>query len=123
MNAPIRSSLGKRRMNNDIDKSRQHQATGTVSDYTKDVYRPAAIAERIETAGVAKARPGIVQTLTFAVLADTFISFAAMFSAFAMIEDGLGLGRLPGGIACSLALILAVIGGAELFWKRSDRHG
>jgi formate transporter len=82
-----------------------------------DAYRPAQIAERVEQAGVAKARLTLVQTLTLAVLAGAFIAFGAMYYTVAMTEPGLGFGpaRILGGVAFSLGLILVVIAGAELF--------
>lgn len=96
-----------------------HRNDGIASglDHAIDAYRPAAIAERIETAGVAKAHLGILQTLTLAVLAGAFVAFGAMLYTLAVTESGLGLGpeRLLGGAAFSLGLILVVIAGAELF--------
>lgn len=89
----------------------------TVIDQTIDAYRPAAIAERVETAGVAKARLGLLQTLTLGILAGAFIAFGAMLFTLVMTDSGLGLGpgRLLGGVAFSLGLVLVVIAGAELF--------
>jgi formate/nitrite transporter len=86
-------------------------------DATSDAYKPAAIAELVGTAGVAKARLGILQTLTLAVLAGAFIAFGAMLFTTVMTTPGLGFGpaRLLGGVAFSLGLVLVVIAGAELF--------
>jgi len=82
-----------------------------------DAYRPAQIAERIEQAGVAKARLGAVQTLVLATLAGAFIAFGAMLFTVVMTEHGLGYGpsRLLGGLAFCLGLILVIVAGAELF--------
>jgi formate/nitrite transporter len=82
-----------------------------------DAYRPAAIAARIESAGVAKVRLGLLQTMTLAVLAGAFIAFGSMLYTLVMTDSSLGLGpgRLLGGIAFALGLILVVIAGAELF--------
>jgi len=82
-----------------------------------DAYAPAQIAERIERAGVAKARLPVIQTLMLAVLAGAFIAFGSMMYLVAMTEPGLGLGpsRLLGGVAFSLGLVLVSIAGAELF--------
>ncbi len=104
-------------MNDDRSETRQHQTTENMPDYTIDVYRPAVIAELIEIAGVAKAHLGILQTLTLAVLAGAFISFGAMLFTLVVTDSSLGLGpgRLLGGAAFSLGLILVVIAGAELF--------
>jgi len=82
-----------------------------------DAYAPPQIAARVENAGVAKAALPTLQTLTPAVLAGAFIAFGAMFFTLVMTNSGLGfgVGRLVGGMAFSLGLVLAVIAGAELF--------
>lgn len=97
--------------------TRQGRTADAITDFTLDAYRPSAVAERVEMAGVAKAKLGFLQTLTLAVLAGAFIAFGAMLFTLVMTDSGLGLGpgRLLGGIAFSLGLILVVIAGAELF--------
>lgn len=82
-----------------------------------DAYSPPQIAVLVETAGIAKARLPALQTLTLAVLAGAFIAFGGMFYTLVMTEHGLGFGpgRLLGGVAFSLGLILVVVAGAELF--------
>lgn len=92
-------------------------ATEIMVDHAIDAYRPSAIAERIETAGIAKAQLGILQTVTLAILAGAFIAFGAMLFTLVMTGGGIGFGaaRLLGGVAFSLGLILVVIAGAELF--------
>ena len=86
-------------------------------DDALDAYRPQRIAELIEAAGVAKARLGVLETLTLSLLAGAFIAFGAMFYTVAVTDSGLGFGptRLLGGLAFSLGLILVVVAGAELF--------
>ena len=82
-----------------------------------DEYAPAEIARRIENVGVAKANLTALQTSTLGVLAGAFIALGAAFFTLVMTgaEAGLGPGRLLGGIAFSLGLILVVVAGAELF--------
>ena len=82
-----------------------------------DAYAPAQISARIELAGVAKARLTVIPLFTLATLAGAFIALGAMLYLVAITEHGLGLGpgRLLGGIAFSLGLVLVVIAGAELF--------
>ncbi len=82
-----------------------------------DAYTPAKIADRIEAIGLSKARMATVPMLTLAVLAGTFISFGAMFYTLVITNSGLGFGtgRLVGGLAFCLGLVLVVVGGAELF--------
>ena len=82
-----------------------------------DAYAPAAIAKRIETLGLTKARMSTIPVLTLAVLAGAFISFGAMFYSLVITnsELGFGTGRLVGGLSFCLGLVLVVVGGAELF--------
>lgn len=86
-------------------------------DLSHDAYAPAQIALRIESGGVAKANMPALKTATLGVLAGAFISFGAMFYVLVITGSDLGFGpgRLLGGIAFSLGLILVLIGGAELF--------
>ncbi len=82
-----------------------------------DAYKPAQIAELVETAGVAKAHLSVGQTLTLAILAGVFIGFGG--AAYTMVmtgaDPGFGPARFLGGVVFSLGLILVVVGGAELF--------
>lgn len=82
-----------------------------------DAYAPAEIAVRVENAGVAKAAMPALNMFVLALLAGAFIAFGGMLFTLVMTDNGLGLGpgRLLGGIAFSLGLILVVVGGAELF--------
>jgi len=82
-----------------------------------DAYSPAEIAVRVENAGAAKASLPALSTFTLALLAGAFIAFGGMLFTLVMTGNGLGLGpgRLLGGVAFSLGLILVVVGGAELF--------
>ncbi len=82
-----------------------------------DAYAPAEIALRVEKVGVAKARMTLIQTATLGVVAGAFISLGAALFTLVMTgnEFGLGPGRLLGGVAFSMGLILVVVGGAELF--------
>jgi formate/nitrite transporter len=59
----------------------------------------------------------VIQTVMLGVLAGAFIAFGAMFFTLVMSGSplGFGPGRLLGGFAFSLGLILVVVGGAELF--------
>jgi len=82
-----------------------------------DPYSPAQIASLVETAGVKKAGLALVPLATLGVLAGAFIAFGGMFYTLTITgqELGFGPGRLLGGLAFSLGLILVVVGGAELF--------
>lgn len=82
-----------------------------------DAYSPPQVALRVKEVGVAKANLPAVQTITLGLLAGAFIAFGAMFYTLVMSDNqlGFGPGRLLGGVAFSLGLILVVIAGAELF--------
>ncbi|MGJ3261114.1 MAG: formate/nitrite transporter family protein [Rhodospirillales bacterium] len=82
-----------------------------------DAYAPAEIAVRVENAGVAKAALSPLRTFVLALLAGAFIAFGGMLFTLVMTGSGLGFGpgRLLGGVAFSLGLILVVVAGAELF--------
>lgn len=98
-------------MSSDSDSAQGHDPTGI------DAYAPAVIAQRIETAGVAKATLPTVPLLTLSVLAGAFIALGGMFYLVVITESGMGFGptRLLGGLVFSLGLVLVVVGGAELF--------
>ncbi len=82
-----------------------------------DAYSPAQIAGMIETGGVAKVRLPLLKMAALGGLAGAFISFGAMFYTLVVTGSDLGFGpgRLLGGAAFSLGLILVLVGGAELF--------
>jgi len=84
---------------------------------TFDAYKPAEMAARVTTAGVAKANMPFVPTFALAVLAGAFIAFGAMFYTLAVTGSDLGFGptRVLGGLVFSIGLILVIVGGAELF--------
>lgn len=83
-----------------------------------DAFTPAEIAGRVEELGVRKARADTLTTLVLAVLAGAFISLGAILFLVVITstpELGFGAGRLLGGLAFCLGLILVVVAGAELF--------
>jgi formate/nitrite transporter len=82
-----------------------------------DAFSPAAMARRVESAGIAKARLDLVSLGALGALGGVFIAFGALF--FLVVTTGagetFGPARLLGGVAFSLGLILVIVGGAELF--------
>ena len=82
-----------------------------------DAYAPAEIANRVESAGLAKVRQKPLTTFTLAVLAGAYVSFGVVSYTIVVTESALGWGptRLLGGVAFSLGLVLVVVAGAELF--------
>jgi formate/nitrite transporter len=105
-----------------VDRPTSPLASGTaapaaVSPSPQDAYPPAQVALLVEQVGVKKATLPAVPTLALGLLAGAFIAFGAMFSTLVMTDNplGFGPGRLLGGLAFSLGLVLVVVGGAELF--------
>jgi formate/nitrite transporter len=82
-----------------------------------EAYSPAQIAERVETAGVTKARLPTLQTIILGILAGAFIGLGALYFTIVASDTHLsfGIARMLGGIAFSLGLVLVVVAGAELF--------
>lgn len=78
----------------------------------------ADIAEFAVRNGLMKAEFPFTRTVTLGIAAGMFIAFGAMYLTMVTTgNDGLGfgLGRMLGGLAFSLGLILVVVVGAELF--------
>ena len=82
-----------------------------------DAYKPAEVAQRIEDAGVSKAKLPAVQLATLSVLAGVFIALgaAAFTAAMAGVDPDYGPARLLGGLIFSTGLVLVIVAGAELF--------
>jgi formate/nitrite transporter len=82
-----------------------------------DAYSPVQIAERVESAGVTKARLPTLQTVMLGILAGAFIGLGALYFTIVASDTQLsfGIARVLGGIAFSLGLVLVVLAGAELF--------
>lgn len=82
-----------------------------------DAYSPKEIAERVETVGVAKARLPILSMAMLGILAGGFIGLGALYFTVVISDATLSFatGRVMGGLAFSLGLILVVVAGAELF--------
>ena len=82
-----------------------------------DAYKPAKIAELVQSIGVTKAVLPAIPTIILGLMAGAFIAFGAMYYTLVMTNNDMVLGaaRMLGGVAFSLGLILVVVGGAELF--------
>lgn len=91
------------------------------SESRTDAYKPAAIAARVEAAGIAKANLSATQLFILSIMAGAFIAFGALFYTLVVSDSTLGAGptRLIGGMAFSVGLILVVIAGGELFTGNS----
>ncbi|MBA1146909.1 formate/nitrite transporter family protein [Ectothiorhodospiraceae bacterium WFHF3C12] len=86
---------------------------------TVDAILPKDMAKRAEAIGFEKAAENASTLVTLAAMAGAYIAFGATFAATVSVglEEAVspGFERLIGGLAFSLAYVLAVVGGAELF--------
>jgi formate/nitrite transporter len=86
-----------------------------------DAYQPAQMACRLEDTCATKTSRDTLSTALLGLLAGFFIGLGAVFYTLVTTDLGLGfgLGKLLGGLAFSLGLILVVVAGAELFTGNS----
>lgn len=84
-----------------------------------DALTPVEMARKLEQIGVNKAGQAPGSTLVLALLAGMYVSFGAIFSTTALAGSAgvvpYGLSRVIAGFTFTLALMLVVVGGAELF--------
>jgi len=84
-----------------------------------DALLPKQMAKRAERTGTEKAQQDALSLLVLSLLAGGFIAFGATFAAAVTAggdgEAPIGMTKLAGGFAFSLAYVLAIVGGAELF--------
>ena len=86
-----------------------------------DAYQPAQMVCRLEDTCAAKTSRDAISVALLGILAGFFIGLGAVFCTLVTTDIGLGfgLGKLLGGLAFSLGLILVVVAGAELFTGNS----
>jgi len=82
-----------------------------------DAYAPAKMADKVAQVGVAKSQLGTLTTFALSILAGVFIALGIQLSMLVThtATSSYGLNQLVGGVAFTLALVLIVIAGAELF--------
>ena len=82
-----------------------------------DAYSPKQVASRVNEFCIAKARTSLLSLTMLGMLAGAFIGLGALMFALVASDASLGFaaGRLVGGLAVSLGLILVTVAGAELF--------
>jgi formate/nitrite transporter len=82
-----------------------------------DAYAPAKMADRVGQVGVAKSQLSTLTTFALSILAGVFIALGMQLSMLVThtATSNYGLNQLVGGVAFTLALVLIVIAGAELF--------
>lgn len=82
-----------------------------------DAYAPAKMADRVGMVGVSKSKLSTLTLLALSILAGVFIALGAQLWMLVVhtATSNYGLNQLVGGAAFTLALVLIVIAGAELF--------
>lgn len=83
-----------------------------------DALPPPEMALKAEQVGLAKASMPLAKMFTLAVLAGAFVALGAVFCTTVTTGAAawpFGVGRLLGGLAFCLGLILVIVAGAELF--------
>jgi formate transporter FocA len=88
------------------------------NSFSVDALVPQAMAQKMETVGVAKVTLGPLRMFALAVLAGAFISLGAIFATTVTTGGSAlpyGISKLLGGLVFCLGLILVVGAGAELF--------
>lgn len=82
-----------------------------------DAYAPAKMADKVGLVGVAKSQLSTLTTFALSILAGVFIALGIQLSMLVThtATSNYGLNQLVGGVAFTLALVLIVIAGAELF--------
>ncbi len=82
-----------------------------------DAYAPKMMASRVGQVGISKANMGFLTTLALSILAGVFIGLGAqlMMMVTHTATSSFGLNALVGGVVFTMALVLIVITGAELF--------
>ncbi|HEY7658655.1 MAG TPA: formate/nitrite transporter family protein [Burkholderiales bacterium] len=82
-----------------------------------DAYSPRQVAAQVQAVGVVKARLPLLAMYMLGVCAGGFIGLGSLYSVLVFSDPTLPFvaGRLLGGVAFSLGLVLVVVAGAELF--------
>ena len=99
---------------NSISSTAQQSSTPFIDI---DAYAPKMMANRVGQVGISKAEMGFLTTLALSILAGVFIALGAqlMMLVTHTATSSFGLNALVGGVVFTMALILIVITGAELF--------
>lgn len=92
------------------DDDQNHHLLGPL-----DAILPKDMAKHAERTGAEKAEQDGLSLLALAGLAGAYIAFGATFAAAVTAGSDSGLAQLGGGVAFTLAYVLAIVGGAELF--------
>ena len=104
----------------DKDKVKKVSTTAQLSStpfIDIDAYAPKMMANRVGAVGVSKAEMGFLTTLALSILAGVFIALGIQLAMLVThtATSSFGLNALVGGVVFTMALVLIVITGAELF--------
>lgn len=94
------------------------QPTSSQASHPVDALMPDQMARLAERTGAKKAQQDGYRLLALSGLAGSFVAFGATFAAAVTAggpSEAQGLVQLVGGLAFTLAYVLAIVGGAELF--------
>ncbi|NUO07041.1 MAG: formate/nitrite transporter family protein, partial [Candidatus Brocadia sinica] len=82
-----------------------------------DTYEPSEMADQVGQVGISKTNLGALTMLGLSILAGVFIALGAQLSILVThtATSNYSLNQLIGGVAFTLAMVLIVITGAELF--------
>ena len=99
---------------NSISSTTQQSSTPFIDI---DAYSPKMMANRVGAVGVSKAEMGFLTTLALSILAGVFIALGIQLAMLVThtATSSFGLNALVGGVVFTMALVLIVITGAELF--------
>ena len=97
----------------------------TTSTETTDARPPRAIAEQVESVGLAKARLPTLTLMTLSVLAGAFISMGALFFLVVTTQSGLGFGLtrlIGGGVFYTVGAVVYALDRPHLWPGRFSAH-
>ena len=104
------------------DKNKENSVSSTTQMSSTpfidiDAYAPKMMANRVGAVGVSKAEMGFLTTLALSILAGVFIALGIQLAMLVThtATSSFGLNALVGGVVFTMALVLIVITGAELF--------
>lgn len=85
-----------------------------------DAYSPSEISERVTNVGVKKAHLDTIETIILGLLAGAFIAFGAVFYILVTHDSNLPFGftKLIGGLVFSLGLIVVVVAGCRVVYRK-----
>ncbi len=108
----------------DLHGDSVNKRKSTVPVIDSDASTPEEMAEKAEFVGIARVNLGALTLFVLSVLAGVFIALGTQLFVLAThtATSSYGLNQLAGGVAFTLAMVLIVITGAELFMGNSPER-